>query len=266
MQKKTLSYTAIDFYEELPPEEKKAIDVVSSLTKNDCKSVMSQVVLITRTRSIFLKYTDVHDLNTKFEKAGRNSRNRGDIWEKQPQWWGEQQCVPPGTSSTGRSTRHDMLLCKSLLDHGFGGIIEKGGVEFMSITGHDNNCVDLFKKLGFTKSSIQDRANQVVRELDSLEGSEELIRLLAKRKKKPLSSSGGIGGEIIQKKTTKYDNVIDLTSESQKRDGSVVDLTTAMNNSIALQQPTAEGTGGGGLNAFFRKDNFNVVKERIVVS
>ena len=109
-------------------------------------------------------------------------------WEKRPSWWDE-------------SEKHDFLLLKKLHEGGFtnfgrdtsgfgpaaaaeGGEGEGEADEVPTTTTNKS-----LKELNLTKSIIQQRANQLVRELHQMDEKEETMKILADRRTKGASSN-----------------------------------------------------------------------------
>lgn len=168
--KNVLSYTAIDFYEELPSNEKELVDICCLLKPADCRQVLTQCAQLSRARAFFLSHPRKNTFIPKFEKAEKNAR-AGDEWKNRPAFWG----VVDG--ATSYSVCHDILLLESLCEHGFGNVLMARGFGSSS-SDHELTL----KELGVSKSALQIRANQLTRELHALEETAVLIETIGERK------------------------------------------------------------------------------------
>lgn len=136
---------------------------------------MIQITLLSRLRSFFTKYPK-HELISRIEKAAKNCKV-GDVWETQPSWW---------ASGGDSPTHYDALMLESLVEFGFGCILatDVGG-------GGLRQHMTPAQLADLTKASIQQRANQLCRELDHQERTLHLLSEIDKRKiKKDASGSG----------------------------------------------------------------------------
>ena len=95
-------------------EEREHVEVTANLNKSDCRQLLIQITLVTRLRSLFMKHPK-DELLLKIDSASKNSRV-GDVWEAQPEWW-RSGAIP---------SYHDALLLESLVEFGFGGVLENG--------------------------------------------------------------------------------------------------------------------------------------------
>ena len=107
---KTLSYTAADFYHDLPVDERELVEVTTLLNKQDSRQIIIQITLLSRLRSLFSAYPK-DALLPKIEKAAKNVGD-GDVWEGRPSWW---------TTSGDSLSHNDALLLEALVEFGFGG-------------------------------------------------------------------------------------------------------------------------------------------------
>jgi uncharacterized protein GlcG (DUF336 family) len=111
-----LAYTAVDFLEDIPEEERSGVEISTVFDKKGCRNVLSQIASVSRIRSVYVEYK-YEDLIPKIEKANTNLIAAGDVWEQRPEWWG-----PP--SQAQGSTGHDGLLLERLLTSGFDSVLE----------------------------------------------------------------------------------------------------------------------------------------------
>ena len=113
---RTLSYTAADFYHDLPEEEREQVEITAHLLKQECQNLLIQITAMTRLRSLFMECPKV-ELLGKITRAAKNCTSKSDDpWEGQPSWW---MFTP---SSDGSSD--DARLLEALVEYGFGGILE----------------------------------------------------------------------------------------------------------------------------------------------
>ena len=200
---KTLSYTAADFYHDLPVDERERVEVTTHLNKQDCRQLLIQITLISRLRSLILKYSK-DELLTRVEKAARNLV--GEPWEAQPSWW----------TSGGESPSHnDALLLESLVEFGFGGLMSQ---RIFSATGDDNALASL-TALGVTKASVQQRANQLCQELHDAERRQFVLDGIHKRG----AEDKGIGKKA--RKQTALSTFFSRTAPVRKQAPNVVVLS-----------------------------------------
>jgi hypothetical protein len=111
---RTLSYTAADFYHDLPEEEREQIEITTHLVKQDCRNLLIQITAMTRLRSLFIEHRK-EDLLPRIGRAARNCKS-DDSWEGQPKWW------VSASASDGFSD--DARLLEALVEYGYGGILE----------------------------------------------------------------------------------------------------------------------------------------------
>jgi len=118
-----MSYTAQAYLNEKP--EVCGETSWSPLDKKGCRTVFVQVSQQTRLRSIFMKNGLSQMNDDLIPKAVKNSRNHGDLWEKCPQWWGNNEdlddCSP---------CKDDQDLLSGILNYGYSGfdeMLKEGG-------------------------------------------------------------------------------------------------------------------------------------------
>jgi hypothetical protein len=114
----------------------------------------------------------------KLIKAIKNSSKIDEAWEKRPVWW----CESSDESKSG----HNFLLLQRLAEHGFLNVLADAS-GFGSSDMVRDTALSL-KDLGLSKVAIQQKVNQLVRELHSLEESEEMMRLLKERRNRALKN------------------------------------------------------------------------------
>lgn len=111
-----LGFTAADFINELPADERANVEIIATFDKKSCRAVLSQVAMLTRCRSILLQRNGF-ELQSRFEQAAENLKMQGDKWEQQPDWWASKELL----SST---VSNDLLLVQRLTEHGFEDILD----------------------------------------------------------------------------------------------------------------------------------------------
>jgi len=165
---KALAFTALDFYNDLPESERSVIEVASVLNKKGCRQVASQIALMSRLRSLFVRYKS-GNLSEKIEKASKTIRTSGEKWENEPKTW---------------SSLHDVVLLNRLVDGGLTDVFMRGTCTFID----GNNEIPAFSSHGFhlTKGALQQRANVLARELHA---AEESSRILEERRNAALPAA-----------------------------------------------------------------------------
>lgn len=149
------------------------------------------------------------ELLSRIEKAAKNCKV-GDAWEGQPSWW---------TSGGTSPTHYDALLLESLVEFGFGCILatEVGG-------GGLRQHMTPEQLADLTKASIQQRANQLCRELHNLERSHFILTEIEKRTRKT-DASGANGSGAKKAKQTGIQNFFAKTVPTSKASSVVVMLS-----------------------------------------
>ncbi|CAB9496158.1 CHD3-type chromatin-remodeling factor PICKLE [Seminavis robusta] len=221
---RTLSYTAADFFHDLPEEERDELEVITYLNKQDCKMLLIQITLLTRLRSLFIKHPK-GELSTRIATAAKNCKV-GDSWDDQPAWWG----------TTDDGPIHDVRLLEGLVEFGFGGVLDNArGFGPPSETQAQRSLRDN----EFTLNKVQQRANQLTRELHNLERSDDVLRFLDKRRSKaggkatgnPKAAKKGAAQKDDsgkdKKKQTALESFFSKTAASSKVSSVVVELSDA---------------------------------------
>merc|ERR1711935_41690 len=173
---------------------------------------------VLRLRSLFMKYSK-EDLKEKIDRAAKATKTQ-DSWESQPDWWR----VPENPS------HHDALLAESIVEYGFCGGLENArgfGPPDKAAGGQTS-----LKDLGLTKVIIQQRINQLARELHDIERNATTTRVIAefrqkdkaadKKEKKSGATTSSKGGK--KQTQTALHSFFSKTGNS-KRAGSVVVLS-----------------------------------------
>jgi hypothetical protein len=81
-----LAFTAIDFVDDIPENDRITIEIYSSFDKHACWSAMGQLALISRLRSICTFYNGSR-LREKLDSAANSLVATGHAWEKLPNGW-----------------------------------------------------------------------------------------------------------------------------------------------------------------------------------
>lgn len=110
------AFTAVDFLNDIPEDERVTVQITSVFDKKGCRAVLSQIATVSRIRSVYASYT-LSELLGRLERATNNIKLSGDSWAVKPEWW-ETPC-----QSTG-SIGHDGILLERLLKSGFNTVRE----------------------------------------------------------------------------------------------------------------------------------------------
>eukprot|EP00559_Dactyliosolen_fragilissimus_P007770 CAMPEP_0184861966 /NCGR_PEP_ID=MMETSP0580-20130426/6527_1 /TAXON_ID=1118495 /ORGANISM="Dactyliosolen fragilissimus" /LENGTH=2276 /DNA_ID=CAMNT_0027359649 /DNA_START=192 /DNA_END=7022 /DNA_ORIENTATION=- len=167
--------------------ENSNMEISARLEKKSCRSIFCQIAQQTRLRSILTKCND-DSVNKLVVKAVKNLQNNGDCWERQPKWW-----------VSNESCQDDVDLLLGLLRYGYGGFDEMLRQtsnfhyrEFESNEIMKKNSTNRGEKQypsNFTRSSVQERVNQLTRELSSMDDVSETMRIVSERKSSRLEST-----------------------------------------------------------------------------
>lgn len=169
--------------------------VAAYMDKKSCRQVVSQIAVLLRLRSICVKFSD-EEFRSKVLTATNFSQKAEDTWDKRPSWWDETE-------------KHDWLLLKRLNENGFTNFGKDTTGFGPAETEAEEPTHKSMKEIGLTKSIIQQRANQLVRELHSCEEKEETLRMLAERRNRKPSSQLHV-----------YDkSLVDCNKKSSKKKG-----------------------------------------------
>lgn len=167
-------FAATDFVAEHPGyKSDPSILATAAFDPQLADDVVDQVALLTRLRSVFASSKDSH-LHAKIVASVKKADATGDGWQDQPKGW---------ESSEGNSVSREMLICDRLLREGFPGVsssINDLASELISVT-TDPHTYPSFASMGLTKSAIQQRANQITRELHIVDESQDMQDLLGGR-------------------------------------------------------------------------------------
>jgi hypothetical protein len=163
--------------------------------------VIDQVALITRLRSVFVK-TKGHEIKAKIEGAIKKTEAAGESWKDQPRGW--------DSGDKDSTIVREILLCDRLLSEGFSGVMSsssdlgteyqivsqtgaRGGVNIaiqdaylvdivcfarlLSRQGSSARTYPTFDSLSLTKSAVQQRVNQITKELHAMDEAKDLSSL-----------------------------------------------------------------------------------------
>mmetsp|Transcript_21082 Transcript_21082/g.58594 ORF Transcript_21082/g.58594 Transcript_21082/m.58594 type:complete len:2371 (-) Transcript_21082:379-7491(-) len=228
-ENKPQSWTTADISETIQnnPDYNKSV-VSAFLDKLSARQVTSQIALMSRLRSVLTQH-DEKEFRAKLLRAIKQSNRTDDEWDKQPEWW------------DNSTEEHSFLMLTKLNEYGFTKImlVAKARDGF----GAPNEDYDDMIDLKLTKPSIQTRVNQLVRELHAIEDHENMLQMVAKRRK---SSQG------------KYDSLAVLSSG--KAGSKKSSLTHGTSGSVASPSNSVNGksknnTVQTGLKAFFSTAN-----------
>ena len=162
---KPYGYTAVDFFKSDKSKASPAdddIDIAAVLDEKGCRNIFTQIAQQTRARSLFLRYTKLQ-LQEWVSTAVKNCDVTEDEWEGRPSWWDNNK--PP-------TNNHDFLLMENLLEYGFSGIDEP--LRLMAPLDLDGD--ESLSTSHMTRGKVQDRANQLTRELHMIEETSEAMQ------------------------------------------------------------------------------------------
>eukprot|EP00980_Cylindrotheca_fusiformis_P030317 scaffold24653_cov157-Cylindrotheca_fusiformis.AAC.1 len=196
-------------------DDNSAATVAAYMDKKSSRQVVSQIAVVARIRELFAKHSD-EDLRDQVGKAVSSSRKHEDSWEKRPAWWDD-------------SSDHNYLLLKKLGEHGYSNF--SAHTDGFGPVGEGNSGRKSFKELGLTRSIVQQRANQLMREIHQAEEQKETMKLLQDRRNRAASKTNGL------------DSLADINKPKSKRSKTVQT----------------------GLRAFFASTKTNSKKENVVV-
>ena len=159
---KPLAFTAVEFLNDLPENERSSIEVSAVFDKKGCRLVAAQVAMMSRLHSVFMLY-DGHSLSEKIVKAAKTAEAGGDKWDKEPAGW---------------SSASDVVLLNRLVDSGMTDIFLRGTCSF----GQESVAAFASSSFRLTKGALQTRANQLTRELHAAEETVQSVRVLEERR------------------------------------------------------------------------------------
>eukprot|EP00555_Chaetoceros_dichaeta_P003700 CAMPEP_0198252260 /NCGR_PEP_ID=MMETSP1447-20131203/2790_1 /TAXON_ID=420782 /ORGANISM="Chaetoceros dichaeta, Strain CCMP1751" /LENGTH=375 /DNA_ID=CAMNT_0043937443 /DNA_START=1946 /DNA_END=3072 /DNA_ORIENTATION=- len=159
-----LSSTGADF---MPQQGK--ITPAGYLDKKGCRAIFIQVSQQTRLRSLFVKYSS-RELTVMLSKATKNSLSCGETMETLSTKW---------KNNHELSSKYNEILLSGMLRYGFGGFDEMVRQPESSPLYPDT---DVGVKC-FTRKFVQQKLNDLTRELSALDDTADNIRLLNERKR-----------------------------------------------------------------------------------
>ncbi|CAJ1968173.1 unnamed protein product [Cylindrotheca closterium] len=164
----TRPLTTQDMFEQNSEDAKNAT-VASYFDKRMSRQIVSQIAMLAKIRSLWSSSKE-EDLREKVSNAAKLSRKHEDVWEKKPEWWDD-------------SSDHNFLILDRLFKHGFSNF----GNDTSGFGPDDAESLSL-KQLSLTKSIIQQRANQLIREMHQSDETEETMKILHERRRRSSSS------------------------------------------------------------------------------
>jgi hypothetical protein len=170
-----MSFTTADMFDQNTADTS-AATVAAYMDKKACRQVVSQIALLGKVRLMCAKNSE-DDFRAKVAKAVSSSRKHEDTWDKRPSWWDD-------------SSDHNCLLLKKLNEHGFSNF--SANTDGFGSVDQDKSTSKSLRELGLTKSIIQQRANQLVRELHQAEEQQETMKLLQERRNRVASKTQGL--------------------------------------------------------------------------
>jgi hypothetical protein len=163
--------------------------VAAYLDKKSSRQVVSQISLLSRLRCLSSKHDESKFRERLSEAIGR-SRKLADVWEKRPTWWEDED----------RNLSHSYLLLEKLNEKGFAGILT---AEADFGRPNDGGNGKTIKSVGLTKVAIQQRANQLVREMHAIDETSETMRLLEERRNRGAIKKQGYDRSLAECHTSK---------------------------------------------------------------
>jgi len=229
-----ISSTASDYMEGAPN-----VTLAAFFDKKACRTIFIQVAQQTRLRSVFIK-NGTDEITSLMPKVLRNSRKNGDDWTKRPSWW----------SSTENACKDDANLLVGLLDYGYSGFDEmlRQNSSFRVRIDSERKTIEEAAdsnetpQSGFTRAAAQLRANHLTRELNTLEDTADVMRLVSERaKQRVVSQAQDHGGspennEAGSKRSSSIQTGIDVFfrssqgSEKKIKSSSKVSDTESVNS------------------------------------
>lgn len=169
---KPYCYTAMDFVQSGKSSNlDDSIDIASVLDRKGCRNIFTQIAQQSRARSIFLRFTKMQ-LQEWVSTAVKNCDAAQDAWDAQPSWWQR-------SNAAGDGPNHDFVLLETLLEYGYSGIDEP--MRLLSPVDVDIEDHATPAEAHLTRGAVQDRANQLTRELHMIEETAEAMKLLRSR-------------------------------------------------------------------------------------
>ena len=168
-ENKPQSWTTADIADTIQnnPDYNKTV-VSAFFDKTSARQVTSQIAMLSKLRYILSQH-NVKEFRVRLKRAMKQSKRTDDEWDKRPEWWDDS------------TDEHSFLLLKKLNNYGFRKIMTSP----KALDGFGAPDVDYedMLELKLTKPSMQTRANQLVRELHAIEDHENMLQMVAKRRK-----------------------------------------------------------------------------------
>lgn len=215
-----MSFTTADILDQNTDDGATAT-VGGYIDKKSSRQVVSQIALLVKLRQICVKNSD-DEFKEKVALAVQSSRKHEDVWDKRPSWWDD-------------SSDHNVVLLQKLNEFGYSNM-NANAAGFGGPVEEDKPSSKSLKALGLTKSIVQQRANQLVRELHQAEEQEETMKMLQDRRNRVASKTQGL------------DTLADCN-----------------NNTKSKKSSSSAKTVQTGLRAFFASTKTNSKKEKVVV-
>eukprot|EP00531_Pseudo-nitzschia_arenysensis_P014188 CAMPEP_0116154538 /NCGR_PEP_ID=MMETSP0329-20121206/21833_1 /TAXON_ID=697910 /ORGANISM="Pseudo-nitzschia arenysensis, Strain B593" /LENGTH=649 /DNA_ID=CAMNT_0003651523 /DNA_START=1 /DNA_END=1951 /DNA_ORIENTATION=- len=220
-ENKPQSWTTADISETIQnnPDYNKTV-VSAFLDKSSARQVTSQIAMLSKLRNVLSQHNE-KDFRMKLNRAMKQSKRTDDEWEKRPEWWDDS------------TDEHSFLLLKKLNEYGFRKIMTSS----KAIDGFGAPGVDYEDMLALklTKPSIQIRANQLVRELHAIEDHDNMLQMVAKRRKS----------------SHKFDSLAVVTNAGPKNPSPTNSNNDNSPNSSSGKSSSKKTTVQTGLKAFF---------------
>lgn len=198
---KPLAYSTTDLISSIP--EHANTRVAAYLDKKASRQVVSQISLLCRLRSLFAKKDEAKFRETLSEAIGR-SRKLADVWEKRPEWWEDED----------GNVDHSFLLLEALNKNGFANVLT-AKADF-DVPTSEGGIMNSIKSTGLSKVSIQQRANQLVREMHAIDDTSETMRLLEERRNRGALKKQGYDRSLAECHTSSKSGT---SSSSAKKGG-----------------------------------------------
>jgi len=153
------------------------------MTKRDCRTVFIQIAQQTRLRSIFTKIKTERLSKELIPRVLKLPGFAHTEWDASPSWW--------NANKINNECQDDLDLLVGILDYGYGG--------FDSLLLHDFPFCQRLAADGnnqsktFTRSTAQTRVNHLTRELHGIVDTEEMMKLVQKRKSNGSESKPSTG-------------------------------------------------------------------------
>lgn len=186
------SYTASDFASESDVND---IGVLSIMDGKSCRAVIAQIAQLSRTRAVFVRNGD-EEMRTLVERAARNSSSLEDVWEKRPSWWNSihDYELLSGILECGYSGCDDLVLSMQVRKYPTcHGLFQTANIPYILMLQQTAVQVDNEEVMPIesrlTVRSVQQRANQLTRELHVLEETADIMRLVDERRSRSNNGS-----------------------------------------------------------------------------